>query len=227
MISPLNAVLIKMEHFGSVKKEEISSWGKNESRGIIGKMEAMSLVKKDGSGYSLSQKGYQYINKILDNLHLSINHWDGVWRFLSFSIPETQRPKRDKFRRYIESIGFKPLFSSIWISPSDKKEDLSKYIKENGLEKNVIMIESNSVVYDEESMLSTWDLRSIKAKYISFIESAESTLKEGDKYKIKLAIFEFASIINEDPKLPIEFLPNDWPFYRAKQMYKRLRSAIG
>lgn len=227
MVNPLNAVLIRMEHYGSVEKENILEWGKNESRGIIGKMEAMGLVLKDGGRYSLSKKGYEYINNILDNLHLSITHWDGIWRFISFSIPEKSRPKRDRFRRYLESIGFKPLFSSIWISPTDKKDMLSTYIKKNCLEDNAILIESNTIIYNEIKMLEVWDLESIKNKYISFIEESELLLKQKDKYKLKLAIFEFASIISDDPKLPIEFLPKDWPFYRAKQMYKRLRSAIG
>lgn len=215
-----------MEHYGSIDREQILIWGKNESRGIIGKMEAMGLVKKDGDKYSLSKKGYEYINQILDNLHLSISHWDGIWRFLSFSIPEKSRPKRDRFRRYLESIGFKPLFSSIWISPTDKKEVLSAYIKENNLEDNAILIESNSIVYNEENLVSAWDLETVKNRYISFIDSAEDLLKQKNKYKIKMAIFEFASIINSDPKLPIEFLPKDWPFYRAKQMYKKLRGTI-
>lgn len=227
MINPLNAVLIKMEHFGSVNREEILSWGKNESRGIIGKMEAMGLVKKNDGRYELSKRGFNYINSTLDNLHLSINHWDGVWRFLSFSIPEKERPTRDRFRRFLEGIGFKPLFSSLWISPLDKKKELTEYIKKSNLDKNVIFVESSTVVYEESDMLKIWDLEKTKRDYLSFIENSEILLKDRDKYKLKLAIFEFASIINNDPKLPIEFLPKDWPFYRAKQMYKRLRSAIG
>ena len=231
MVTPLNSLLIYMEHNESISRSEMLKWGKNESRGIIGKMEAMSLVKRKDDEFRLSKNGYEYINNTLENLHVGTPHWDGMWRIGSFSIPEKDRPKRDKFRRFIETLGMRAFFNSLWVSPLDIKSKIAKYVKANFLEKNVVTFEvtQNGTFSNTENLRSAWDLNPIREKYLNFIEKSNEILKSperSDKYLLKLHIFEFATIVQEDPNLPIEFLPRDWPFYRAKQMYKRLRSAV-
>lgn len=234
-ITPLYELLILIEDRGSVSLDEIQKWGEAISRGMLGKMEAMKLVEKrqdkDQIRYSLSETGHRFLNSILDVLHQPTVHWDREWRLIWFSIPEKQRSKRDKFRRILEGLGLRPVLNSLWITPLDKTEEILKSVRKLDVLQNVIMVESDQVIgITQEQIVSSWDFKKVKNLFLEFIEKSENLLSEKpivSNFEIKQMIFEYALILNNEPALPIELLPRDWPKFRAHLQYKKLRRIIG
>jgi phenylacetic acid degradation operon negative regulatory protein len=233
-ISPLYQVLIYFEDRGEANIEDIKKWGIAVSRGVLGKMEAMGLIEgkktETTTVYRLSSKGYEYLNKVLDAIHHGTKHWDGKWRMVWFSIPENERPKRDKFRRFLEAQGFKPTLSSLWISPLDLTNNVLSYIKKNALEKYVLAVETSNIYsMQTEDLLKAWDFEQYRSMFENYILHCEEILKTNrqNRFELKKLIFEYALILNSQPKLPIELLPKDWPMFRASLYYKRVRRLIG
>lgn len=74
--------------------------------------------------------------------------WDGRWRIVIFDIPEQKRIIRNLFRRNLKKWGFKHLQKSVWISKRNIFDKLNSYIKDLGLEKWVVVIESNKLTVD-------------------------------------------------------------------------------
>lgn len=229
-ISPLYETLILIEHKKVIHKKDLFDYTSRSARGVVGKMEAMSLIENsDDGGISLSKKGHRYLNRILGNLHDSLIKWDGQWTIVSFGIPEKQRSTRDKFRRFIENMGMKPLFSSLWISPLELTSVISEYVIENRISENVLITRSaklNGV--DNKKVINLWKFDIHRANLEKFI--SESVLPISDEcdrsLEIKKRIFGFALILDDQPKVPFEFLPSDWPYLRARMAYKKLKSML-
>lgn len=229
-ISPLYETLILIEHKGTVSKDSLFDHTSRSTRGVIGKMEAMSLIKKSDDGdISLSKKGHRYLNRILGNLHDSIIKWDGQWTIVSFGIPEKKRSVRDKFRRFIENIGMKPLFSSLWISPLELSSVILEYVRANGISENVLIVRSNKLSgISVRTAINLWKFDKHRADLERFISESRLPFKEGSDrmLEVKKRIFSFALILDSQPKIPFEFLPKDWPYLRARMAYKRLKAML-
>lgn len=232
-ISPLYQILIYLEDKGSATLDEIKSWGIAVSRGVLGKMEAMYLVEKTNGpqtiSYKLSRKGYEFLNSILDQIHKETQHWDGKWRLVWFSIPEKQRSKRDKFRRYLESLGLKPILNSLWITPVPIKNKLSSYISKHNLNQMVVFVESATIMgLESQQIIAAWDFDVFRLYYNDFMSKADQILNSPQKntFELKKLIFEYATILNCEPNLPIELMPRDWPRFRANLYYRKIKRAI-
>ena len=228
-ISPLYEILIFIEDRQSVTTQDLAFLNKNQIRGILGKMEAMKLINKNGLDYSLSSAGQSFLNSILDVLHRPVLHWDGKWRFLSFSIPEKSRSKRDKFRRELEGMGLKPYLNSFWITPLDLNSKIIEKAKELGIYDDILLIESDTLIAKKnENLLSAWDFGSSRASFDTFIREVDNLIanKNRSKTDIKRMIFLYALILNGQPQLPIELLPKDWPEFRSSLQYKRIRRLL-
>lgn len=232
-ISPLYEILIYLEDKRHANLNEIKSWGISVSRGVLGKMEAMHLIESvkigDDSQLKLSKNGYDFLNSILDQIHKQTQHWDMKWRIVWFSIPEKNRPMRDRLRRHLEFLGMRPILNSLWITPLDIKEKIIKHIEKNNLNHHVFFVETEQIYgISLESILKSWNFEKYRAYYEEFMQKADKILSKHDSsnFEKKKLIFEFASILNCEPQLPIELMPKDWPKFRATLYYKRIRRSI-
>lgn len=228
-ISPLYNILVFIEDKGSVGVSDLLMYNKNQVRGILGKMEAMKIVEKRDDKYSLSSSGQQFLNSILDILHQPTQHWDGKWRFVSFSIPEKDRSKRDKFRRELEALGLRSYLNSYWITPFDIKEKIIKKAELLNISDDVLIIESSEIFGKKSSdLIRAWDFEKSREFFEQFIIDSEKLLQNKSKttFDIKLNIFNYAFILNNQPQLPIELMPKDWPQFRANLEYKKVRRLL-
>jgi len=230
-ISPLYEALIYIEDKGSVSLQDLNFLGEAVLRGILGKMEAMKLVKKDDrSNFRISLNGQNLLNRYLDNLHKSTLHFDGKWRLVCFSIPENMRSRRDKFRRFLEKTGFRMILTGLWISPLNLSEEVTRYSKANNIFQNVFICETNQIFtgISQEKLLTLWNFERSKAEIYQFIKDADEFLKGSDKssYAIKKMIFCYALILENQPRLPIELFPKDWPQFRANLAYNKVKRLL-
>lgn len=228
-ISPLYEVLVFIEDKGTAQVGELTVHTKNQIRGILGKMEAMKLVEKDENGYSLSKSGQSFLNSILDVVHCSTQHWDGKWRFVSFSISEKNRSKRDKFRRELEGLGLKPYLNSYWITPLDLSDKIVSKATVLKIQDDILILETDHIVGKQDAdLVKTWDFEKSRKLFEEFSTDSESLITNPKRtsYDIKIMIFKYALILNSQPQLPIELMPKDWPQFRANLQYKRVRRLL-
>lgn len=80
------------------------------------------------------------VRKILNN-----EEWDGKWRIAVFDIPEKHRKVRNILRGRLKMWGFKQWQKSVWASKKDVTEVLRQFVKEIGVEKWVMIMESENV----------------------------------------------------------------------------------
>jgi phenylacetic acid degradation operon negative regulatory protein len=231
-LSPLYQALIFIEDKKEASLADLSFLSKPVLRGILGKMEAMKLIEKmPTDNFRISSKGQALLNRFLDNLHTSTLHFDGYWRLVCFSIPELQRPIRDRFRRDLEAMGLKMALTGLWLTPLELEGVIEKRARELNIFDKVIISKTNQLIsgLDATRLISLWDFDSSKQEIYDYIEDAEKFLKLSNKtsYEAKKMIFRYALILENQPKLPIELFPKDWPQFRANLIYKKVRRSLG
>lgn len=80
------------------------------------------------------------LRKILKN-----ETWDGKWRIIIFDIPEKHRKVRNILRSKLKTWGFVLWQKSVWASKKDITDLLRQFVKQIGVEKWVLVIESVNV----------------------------------------------------------------------------------
>lgn len=229
-LTPLYELLIFIEDRKKATTSDFSHWDAKIIRGILGKMEAMRLIEKDEKNvFFLSKNGQQFLNSILDSIHQPVIHWDGKWRTLAFSIPENQRSKRDKFRREIDGLGLKQFLNTFWITPIDLVSQINQIATKLEISDSIFISETEKIFNKtNEDLLKSWDFDKYRAVYNAFIVEADEIIKSTgpNKYLLKKMIFKYAMILNNQPRLPIELMPKDWPQFRAHLQYKKIKRLL-
>ena len=230
-LSTMQEILILLEDENQLPLYRINRWGR-PARGVLSKLKNLDYVAKikigDEDWYKITQKGEQYFDNTLAPLKENIK-WDQKWRLVMFDIPESKRSSRDKLRRALSALGMGILQASVWISPSDIKEDVEAIGHKLKLEKSIKFFEvSSTASLNQQIIDKAWNLPEINLSLEHFIKDAERSLKNmgkgnGDRYNSKKLIFEYALILKKDPKLPLEFVEKDELRKRARDTYLKLR----
>lgn len=71
--------------------------------------------------------------------------WDGKYRLVFFDIPEKDRIIRDNLRESLKEFGFVGWQQSVWITKNNFTKDLREFVKTNGLEDYILIIETNDL----------------------------------------------------------------------------------
>ena len=235
MLSPTLDTIITIEHQGSIDLVELRTKYGHGFKGIVGKLDAQGLIKKNHSRerecyYTLTQEGQRFIDQTLGSLHRTDKPWHGQWLAITMRIPERNRSDRDKLRRLLKRNGFGCLYGSLWIRPAGSNIEIAE-IKKLARRGQITVIEGRA---DDDPQIaqSAWDLEELRKKYETYITQTTkklSTLPDTPqklKMEIKKIIFELATITVQEPALPSDLLPADWPKGRAFTLYQKVRRKL-
>ncbi len=92
----------------------------------IKKMENDGLLIPVGEFIKMTEKGKQLhkIAQMPEIIHKKTK-WDGIWRVISYDIPNKQKSERDHFRRKLEEWNFSFIQRSFWAYPYDCQEEIA------------------------------------------------------------------------------------------------------
>lgn len=221
-----------------------------EARGISHQVVRNSLasLKKGGyvasserSRYTATSLGQEFIQMINRKPLLAQEQWNGRWCMVLFEIPETERRVRDRLRSELLQLGFGALYKSVYVSPWDYREEVIRLCEESGMAGWVTVTETvivhNGITPERAAKL--WPLEQLRDIYVKgeawFREEFEPGLlaagSDGQDGGLSLFVrfLELGERIAEfglnDPMLPVELLPEDWPGRNVMgQMVEGLRS---
>ena len=99
-----------------------------------------------------------------------------------------------------------------------------------GIFSNVLIFKTNEIIsgLSVNEFAKLWNFEKSKEEIYKYIEDAEKYLVQPDKknFETKKMIFRYALILENQPKLPIELFPKDWPQFRASLIYKKVRRSL-
>lgn len=119
---------------------------KSSLRNAVWRLTKRGLIENDiNEGkiiLKLTEAGRKWVIKRSKEDEVS---WDGKWRLVIFDIPESHRKVRVTLRNKLKSWGFVLWQKSVWASRKNLTDELRKLIKDLGVQKWVLVIESNNV----------------------------------------------------------------------------------
>jgi phenylacetic acid degradation operon negative regulatory protein len=150
------------------------------------------------------------------------------WTLLTFSLPEAWRQKRDDLRARLTWAGFGPLQNGAWLAPAEI--DVRPIVRELELEKHVRAFHVQPAPPTDAAAVirDTFDLGALAERYRAFSrawEHPEKRLRD-DPLALTLRLStEWLSIIRDDPRVPMQLLPKNWPAIAAQQLFRSLHGS--
>lgn len=153
--------------------------------------------------------------------------WDGTWTVLAFSMPESWQRARHDLRARLTWAGFGSLGNGTWIAPS--RRDVRAIVGELGLEGRLKVFSGPAEEpTDVPAMLrEAFDLDAVANGYRAFLDRWDrpDPLPDApdDLARYLWMTTEWLQLVRDDPRLPVEHLPDDWPAVRGQQVLLELR----
>jgi len=168
--------------------------------------------------------------------------WDGQWRLLTYSIPESRRHLRRRLRERLLWLGFGALNHTTWISCRDSRADVEHVVDSLRVRSHVefFVAQHQGFSSDEEIVARCWNLAQLNDYYATLIAHYERPFREhqarlanGESLEPQecfvrrfMLIHEYRSSPYVDPNLPLELLPDDWLGGRAAQLFQQYHDLL-
>ena len=195
------------------------------------------LVRRDGrvNHYSASAPTVAILDagteKILSPV---LSQWNGEWTLVYYQFDGDQRDARDQVRDVLMVEGFAALGPGLYIHPRDRATRILGAVDAMGLADHVQAFRGprKGAGPDDRFARSLWDLSGIADRYRRFLDRFSTLGEQTDAidpleaFGLRFAlVIEYLEVAWDDPELPPELLPDDWPGVTARRLAKELYEA--
>jgi phenylacetic acid degradation operon negative regulatory protein len=153
---------------------------------------------------------------------------DPRWTVLGFSLPESRRDERHELRSRLRWAGFGPLRSGLWMAPGSV--DVAAVLQDKRLLDHVQAFRAEPIGDIARVVRDAFDLTAIAARYDDFLlrwRQPQPMLTAPDDLARQLwLVSDWLLVLREDPRIPAQHLPADWPAASAEQIFRRCHAAF-
>ena len=155
------------------------------------------------------------------------------WTLVTFTVPEDRRALRHRLRAALTWEGFAPLRDGLWLAPGEVDlvgalEPLHDQLPEQ----SVIAFRARDLAEFPvaQSVRTAWDLDAIRAAHEGFL----ATWGDPDRVAasvpplsaLTMLVADWLALLRSDPRLPDEFMDEDWPAARSLAAYRARRAEL-
>ena len=170
----------------------------------------------DGAGYALTERARRRLDEAAVRIYRTQERrWDGHWHLLVLGhVPD--RGSRHRLRAGLAFLGYAPLGDDTWLSPRESGE-VAGMLAADGVAARRFTARHDG---DSTSLVAAaWDLDRLGRRYRRWQVDAERLVADtGDEPSDELAfavrsrlVHEWRKFMFDDPGLPRELLPAQWP----------------
>ncbi|MHB8239494.1 MAG: PaaX family transcriptional regulator [Vulcanimicrobiaceae bacterium] len=184
------------------------------------------------SAYAVTERGRARIDAISPRIYGPLAEWDGRWRMLTYSVPESRRDGRDRLRKDLVVLGWAPLSASTWVTPSGNIETARSAAQALNLIDRIDLFvgEYHGPSSDRDLVTRCWDLDAIAGRYAAFIatyaprlaaERIAPALDDAHAFLARMwLVHDYRKFAYVDPGLPSVLLPAPWPGSEAAGLFR-------
>lgn len=170
---------------------------------------------------TFSKEGKKHIDTIIP-LYKSVRPWDGHVYLISYDIPTLANYKRRLLRMLIKNLSGAKLQESLYMTPYNPTIALKSHVDQYAIPGNILI--SNLGIggsIGEESLVDlvarVYSLESLAKRYMHYLDTFPASTKPSVS-----AMLSYLSILHDDPQLPFELLPPNFPDKRAHERFLSL-----
>lgn len=206
-----------------------------KTKGTLSAMLKDKLIEKkeDGDGeyseYRLTDKGFYVLCLEFPAVRYFRDEWDGVWRIISYEIPEKKRHLRDRLRREMEGWGLGPWHRSFWMTSHPIVGPLRDLVYGREEEQYIQAFESTHMFGDMNTLVEkVWNKSELEQSYKNLFKEWHGYLSEDLEKKDKMArvLYSYIKILRTDPGLPTSLVGRKWISQEAFSIFKEIRGIL-
>lgn len=150
---------------------------------------------------------------------------DRRWTLLGFSLPESRRAERHLLRSRLRWAGFGLLRSGTWIAPG--RVDVSALLADGKLRDHVHVFHAEPAEPTAVGQMvrDAYDLSTIAGRYQQFLLRWDTprplSAAPDDLARQLWLISEWLLVLRDDPRIPLQHLPPEWPAVAAEEVFHR------
>ncbi|PIP51850.1 hypothetical protein COX59_01400 [Candidatus Beckwithbacteria bacterium CG_4_10_14_0_2_um_filter_47_25] len=173
----------------------------------------------------ITDQGRKRIASILPN-YLESRPWDKHLYLISYDIPELKKVERNRLRRLLKTVGCGLLQESVWLTPYNPKIILEEFVAKNDLIGLVLVSDlgKNGSIGEEDNrglVARVYQLDELNRRYWEFLDRWKGKELQSE------TVPHFFSILQDDPQLPFDLLPDDWLGEQAWELIKSIPDLNG
>jgi phenylacetic acid degradation operon negative regulatory protein len=165
--------------------------------------------------------------------------WDGRWRLLAFSVPESRRADRDALRAALAHLGAATLTPGLYVSPHDLTDALAAELPDRDPGADLTVAVADAVRHRGQDLRAVvpelWALDGLRAGYRRLDAVVEAWLarvaaEPGATVRRAARVAVGAAVdlaVGPDPLLPPVLLPADWPGGAVRGRTERAWQVLG
>ena len=162
--------------------------------------------------------------------------WDGLWTLVAFSVPEAERDLRRELRDELRVLGFGPLFDAVWVCPHDRAAEAKEAVQRVGVDGAAILRSEIQTPDSEAVVAKAFDGTVLSGYYREFIDKyspVTALVRQGRISPHKALLMRTGCMLDwrqatiNDPGLPDDLLPADWPLGEARQCAIDIYDSLG
>lgn len=156
--------------------------------------------------------------------------WDGEWTIVHLHLGADLRSERNRMLDVLRVEGFAPLQGDAFVHPRERSRHVLAAARDLGVEDGVAVFRGRRTdLPAPRETAACWDLAVIRLTYDRFLTLFEPLRRRRRAPDPRRAfagrlvlVHGFLEAAWEDPDLPAELLPPDWPAERARRVARTL-----
>ena len=179
-------------------------------------------------GYRASPRAIERLSEAASRIYRRAPEpWDGRWRLVFLEAPR-HRGERERLRQELTYLGYAEHAPGVWVCPFDRPEIDEVVARAGGSARHAVAVEL------DPDPLGAWDLSALAASYAAWPVVAERLVNDDRPGAVDGAddderafaarfrlVHEWRKFLFDDPGLPAQLLPDDWPGVPAAELFTR------
>lgn len=182
----------------------------------------IQTIKEDIALPKITEAGLKKLRSLIPQYEEK-RIWDGKLYLITYDLPVNKNKERNYLRNFLKKIGCGMMQQSLWITPYNPSKLLEEFIKEHGLSEDLILVSTlgrGGTIGEMEFPLlveKVYHLGEINERYKKFIFDYRNQEKSQSQL-----VFQYLSILSDDPQLPFGLLPDWWEGDEAYKIFLKL-----
>ncbi len=212
--------------------------GVTASRAALNRMTKRGLLHRAASGrrayFGLTDFG---LRTVLDGRERALvadvvdRAWDGRWTLVSFSLGEDAQRERHGLRSRLIWAGFGKVQAGLWAVP--REVNVVALLSDLEVGEGVNAFVGETVAPSDAASLvrTAYDLGALAEQYENFLarwRPLAGRIDEVEDPVLARAVLgtHWLLSLRDDPRLPVQFLDDDWPGIAARALHNDLESRL-
>jgi phenylacetic acid degradation operon negative regulatory protein len=162
-----------------------------------------------------------------ERIERRLGPWDGQWRMVVYSVPETDRAARERVRRGLARAGFGPLAPATWVSPHRSALDEARAELADERTSRLDLLTASVAdprLSDVDLAARCWDLPRLAAGWSRVLDRLRAAAGSPADGPAALALHlrvraEMRAVLAGDPLLPAALQPEGWPAREVRDLW--------